>query len=343
MVSGWVILDKDAGKSSRGVGNEVRKIFGADSFGHVGTLDPMASGVLPIAIGEATKMIPYLTESSKIYEFDVIFGIRTDTDDMKGRIIEEGGRVPSLAEIKAVLPRFVGKIMQVPPAFSAVHIDGRRAYQLALEGVSFEMPEREVEVFGLSAVGGFFVHPKPDEGFGVWTAEGCGSDGPIDSPEADSLPAKSLMAFGSQRGRQKSARGCAALKFKVECSKGTYVRSLARDIAAACGTIATVDMIRRLQSNGFLIGDAIKLEKLKGLVDNEPAESLKPIDYGLGGIPVFNLDNDQERVFRNGGFAKIDAGNFDDNQIFRVYSNDKFLGIGTLVDGVLRPKKVILS
>ncbi|MDR0448897.1 MAG: tRNA pseudouridine(55) synthase TruB [Rickettsiales bacterium] len=346
--SGWVILDKGSGMGSRWAGNQVRKIFGAETFGHIGTLDPMASGVLPIALGEATKMIPYLPAGRKVYEFGVVFGVKTDTDDVMGRVMmrspvghprfgkplrglcHPSREWPGMTDIEKVLPGFIGKIMQVPPAYSAVHINGVRAYKLARAGKSVEIPAREVEIYKLEV-----VSPAAT------------------NPEQIGIPA------------------CAGMTMMVECSQGTYVRSLARDIAAALGTICAVDMIRRVDSGGFSIKNAIRLEKLKELVDNGGNESdgigsasphrkiasrffdspargelweggiLMPIDYGLDGIPVLNLDSVQARLFRNGGFVDINAGNYERPCIFRIYNDDEFVGIGEVREGMLRPKRVI--
>ncbi|MDR2685373.1 MAG: tRNA pseudouridine(55) synthase TruB [Rickettsiales bacterium] len=366
-LSGWVILDKHSGVNSRAVGNAVRKLFGADTFGHIGTLDPMASGVLVVALGEATKLISFMAEHPKVYEFSVRFGMRTDTDDITGRVLEEGGRVPELCEIEAACAKLIGRIMQRPPAYSAVHINGKRAYELARAGACVDMPEREVEVFELDV-------KKSKQHFSSRRVKSSISGGKtprsiIYTPSSFFLAAgrfslgiaMSLRFFARLFNYTnipgKAGRGSLTIYpglrrdddnkgevgFRVKCGTGTYVRSLARDIAALCGTCATCTSIRRVESNGFSVENAITLEKLQSLVDNQDesvGNTLLPMDFVLGGIPVVNLNSDSAMRFRNGGFVKIDVGNFEQS-LFRVYYNNAFIGIGEFIDELLRPKKVI--
>ncbi|MCL1902109.1 MAG: tRNA pseudouridine(55) synthase TruB [Alphaproteobacteria bacterium] len=152
--SGWIILDKPSGMSSRAAGGRIARMLGIKKFGHLGTLDPMASGVLPIAFFEATKMIPYLEEApQKEYEFSVQWGTCTDTDDITGRVLEQNDMAPTHAQIAAAIPKLIGEIDQVPPAYSAVHIDGVRAYKLAVAGKPVEIPPRRVRIYNLEYLG----------------------------------------------------------------------------------------------------------------------------------------------------------------------------------------------
>ena len=189
--------------------------------------------------------------------------------------------------VQSVLPNLIGKIMQTPPIYSAVHIDGVRAYDAARHGKNVELPPRPVHIFELEFM---------DVVENSW-------------------------------------------HFRVRCSRGTYVRSIARDIAKMCGCMATVDMIRRTQTNGFTIKNAVKLDFLENLVNNggDFKKYLEPIDSGLGDIPVMNLDGTAAGFYKNGGFVET-AGT---NGLRRVYSGDAFIGIGTVVDGKLRPKRTI--
>ena len=290
MKSGWVILDKDSGLFSRTAGGKIARMVGTKKFGHIGTLDPMASGVLPIAIGDATKMIPFVEEISpnvKEYLFSLQFGFETDTLDITGREIARNDIVPSESDVLGVLPKLIGKISQVPPQYSAVHIDGKRAYDAARQGRAVEIPPRDVEIHEL---------------------EFCGI-----------------------RGK--------SWHFRTRCSRGTYVRSIARDIAKLCGTIATVDMIRRTQSGGFDIKSAVKLDFLENLFNNSASidENLMPVDFGLGDIPVLNLIDKDAEFYKNGGFITVVAG----DGMYRVYNNDLFIGIGVARGGNLRPKRTI--
>ena len=290
MKSGWVILDKDSGLFSRTAGGKIARMIGTKKFGHIGTLDPMASGVLPIAIGDATKMIPFVEEISpnvKEYLFSLQFGFETDTLDITGREIARNDIVPSESDVKSVLPKLIGKISQVPPQYSAVHVDGKRAYDAARQGRAVEIPPRDVEIYELEFLG--------------------------------------------IRGK--------SWHFRVRCSRGTYVRSIARDIAKLCGTIATVDMIRRTQSGGFDIKSAVKLDFLENLFNNSASidENLMPVDFGLGDIPVLNLIDKDAEFYKNGGFVTVVAG----DGMYRVYNNDLFIGIGVVHGGNLRPKRTI--
>ena len=289
-MDGWIILDKDSGMFSRTAGARVARLFQNKKFGHIGTLDPMASGVLPIAIGNATKMIPFVEElniTDKKYLFSLQFGFETDTLDITGKTIRDGGGVPTEQEIKNILPAFIGEQNQIPPQYSAVHVCGERAYKLVRDGKNIDIPPRKVHIFELEYTG------------------------------------KSGVSFG----------------FRVKCSRGTYVRSIARDIAKKLHTFATVDMIRRIKSGCFDIKNAHTLDFLENLVNNggDIGGNLLPIDLGLGDIPVINLNDKDTELYIHGGFINVAQ----DNNLVRIYNNDSFIGIGYISDGILRPKRTI--
>ncbi|MCR4917923.1 MAG: tRNA pseudouridine(55) synthase TruB [Alphaproteobacteria bacterium] len=289
-MDGWIILDKPTGLFSKSAAMRTARLFETKKNGHVGTLDPMASGVLPVAIGNATKMVPFLEEvcdRTKEYLFSVQFGFETDTLDITGAEINRTNLVPDQATLVAVLPEFVGKISQVPPLYSAVHVSGQRAYELARAGQIVDMPVRQVEVYLLELV----------KITGV------------------------------------------SWHFRMRCSPGTYVRSIARDIAKRCGTVATVDMIRRTQTSGFTLKNAVELDFLEKVFNNggDVGEFLAPVDLGLGDIPVLNLTDKETVLYKNGGF--INKGGTDG--LVRVYFDDVFVGIGVLDGGVLKPKRTI--
>lgn len=290
MKDGWIILDKDSGVFSKTAAARVSRLFGVRKNGHIGTLDPMASGVLPIAIGDATKMIPFVEkfrDNAKEYIFGVLFGFETDTLDITGAEVARTDVVPDVETVKSKLNQFVGHITQVPPAYSAIHVDGRRAYEMARRGEKIEIPSRAVDVYALE-----------------------------------------LLGVNGNR-----------FEFKMSCAPGTYVRSIARDIAHACGTIATVDMIRRTRASGWTIKNAYTLDFLENLVNNggDVEEYLASVDSGLGDIPVLNLGKDACDLYKHGGFIKRD----DLNGYYRVYSGDIFIGIGIMTDGILKPKRTI--
>lgn len=148
-ISGWLVLDKPAGVGSTKAVGQIRHLLNAAKIGHCGTLDPFATGVLPIAIGEATKLVPYVTDGDKEYEFTLKFGATTDTLDCDGVVVQSGGVLPTKAEISAVLPQFIGEISQIPPAYSAIKIEGQRAYDLARRGERVNIPERKVRIYEL--------------------------------------------------------------------------------------------------------------------------------------------------------------------------------------------------
>ncbi len=291
MTSGWIVLDKDSGQFSRTAGGRIARLLGQKKFGHIGTLDPMASGVLAVAFGNATKMIPFVEDISgadiKEYIFSVQFGFLTTTLDITGQQTACDNFVPNVDDVMSVLPQFIGDILQVPPIYSAIHVNGVRAYQMALSGKMPEMVERPIHIYSLEFLG----------------------------------------ISGN------------SWNFKTRCSRGTYVRSIGRDIAAKCGALGTVDMIRRIKSGVFDIKDAVKLDFLENLINNgrDFREILKPVDFGLGDIPVLNLDDKAANLYKNGGFIDI-CGT---DGLRRIYSGDEFIGIGDLFDGILRPKRTI--
>jgi tRNA pseudouridine55 synthase len=220
-VHGWVILDKPEGLSSSRAVGIVRRVFSAAKAGHGGTLDPLATGILPIALGEATKTVSFAMQGAKSYSFTLSFGVQTTTDDREGSAVVTSDVRPNRDEIAAILPRFTGRIEQRPPIFSAIKIDGARAYDIARKAVADgldTLPE---------------LAPRPVE---------------IDRFELCDVVDDSATFF-------------------VACGKGTYIRSLARDIALALGSAGHVSSLRRLSVGPFSEADAISLAFLEGLED----------------------------------------------------------------------------
>lgn len=289
-MDGIIILDKEIGMFSRTAGWRVAKMFNTKKFGHIGTLDPMASGVLPIMIGNATKMIPFIEEicpNKKEYLFGLKFGIETDSLDITGKIIKTSDTIPNEENIKNAVQKLIGDIKQIPPRFSAVHINGQRAYELARQGIQIDIKPRKIRIDTLEYIG-----KNGDE-----------------------------------------------YNFRVVCSRGTYVRSIVRDIAQICRTVATTTYIRRTLTNGFSIKNAVKLDFLENLVNNslDISEYLMAPDCALGDIPVINLNDENANLYRNGGFIKTD----ETDGLKRVYCGKKFVGIGRVCDGLLRPQRNI--
>ena len=251
---GWLILDKPRGLgSTQAVGAVKRNLreagYGKVKVGHGGTLDPLAEGVLPIALGEATKLAGRMLDASKVYDFTVRFGEETDTLDAEGAVVATSGHFPARAEIEAILPRFTGPIEQVPPAYSALKVDGRRAYDLARGGAEVELATRAVTVHALE----------------------------LRSCEAQ------------------------AVSLRAHVSKGTYIRSLARDIARAVGTVGHVTYLRRVKAGPFHQERAISLDKLNEIGKGARLQDhLLPLEAGLDDIPALALDPTSAQAVRQG-------------------------------------------
>jgi tRNA pseudouridine55 synthase len=282
--NGWIILDKPVGLGSTqavaAVKRNLRQAgFGKVKVGHGGTLDPLASGVLPIAIGEATKLAGRMLDASKEYAFTIAFGAETDTLDLEGKVVAESDRLPTFAQIEAVLPRFTGPIEQVPPAYSALMVDGERAYDRARAGEEVELKARGVTIHSLT-----IRHPELVSG---------------------SIAPSELAANGEEwalKQVQGDERGLLdEVTLRAHVSKGTYIRSLARDIARALGTVGHVTMLRRLRAGPFGLDQAISLDKLNEVGKGAPLENvLLPLEAGLVDIPALDLGPEQASMVRQG-------------------------------------------
>ena len=300
---GWLILDKPVGLgSTQAVGAVKRNLreagYGKVKVGHGGTLDPLASGVLPIALGEATKLAGRLLDSDKVYEFTVAFGAETDTLDLEGKVVAESEVRPTLAEIEAILPRFTGAIEQVPPAYSALRVDGARAYDLARAGEEVVLKSRQVTVHALHIssplVGEDSEACSPGElaqlGEGAAVAPGL-APSPTPASEQARKPAYPLPQ-GERRD---------TITLVAHVSKGTYIRSLARDIARALGTVGHVTYLRRTRAGPFGLDTAISLDMLNEIGKGARLEnSLLPLEAGLDGIPALDLGPEQARAVHQG-------------------------------------------
>lgn len=312
---GWIILDKplELG-STQAVGAVKRNLREAGllgkgknklKVGHGGTLDPLATGVLPIALGEATKLCGRMLDASKIYEFTITFGSETETLDTEGAVTETSDHRPTLAEVEAVLPQFTGPIEQIPPKYSALKIDGKRAYDLARAGVDVEMKVRGVTIYSLTV--------------------------------RDSEPVSNSVEALKQ-GQDED--GLIAITLIANVSKGTYIRSLARDIARALGTFGHVTMLRRIKAGPFTLQQAIPLDKLNEIGKGaDIKEYLLPLEAGLDDIPAFNLDPDQARLLRQG--MTLDGqeliGNPAVNGLFLATENENSpVALAELVDGTVK-------
>ncbi|WP_066549291.1 MULTISPECIES: tRNA pseudouridine(55) synthase TruB [unclassified Sphingomonas] len=291
---GWIILDKPLGLgSTQGVSAVKRALrtagLGKAKVGHGGTLDPLATGVLPIAIGEATKLAGRMLDSDKVYDFTIRFGAETDTLDLEGKVVSESPGRPTSAEILAVLPDFTGPIDQVPPAYSALKVDGERAYNLARAGETVTLATRRITVHALR------ILPELARGGGPRPQGVVEGQRPNDPPAAAPLH---QPAAGPPPG---AGEGLEEITLTAHVSKGTYIRSLARDIARALGTVGHVTMLRRTRAGPFGLEGAISLDKLADAANARALEDvILPLRAGLDDIPALPLTPDQAGLLRQG-------------------------------------------
>jgi tRNA pseudouridine55 synthase len=280
-VHGWLIIDKPVGPGSTAIVGAVKRALREGGYpkvkvGHGGTLDPLASGVLPIALGEATKLAGRMLGADKVYDFTVRFGTETDTLDAEGQAVATSDKRPTAVEIEAVLPRFTGAIEQVPPAYSALKIDGRRAYARARAGETVEPKRRKVTVHELA-----FRHSSES-----WNLTSSG-DGAKDQ--------------GDSSFRWNDEKGLAEVTLTARVSKGTYIRSLARDLALALESRGHVAMLRRTRAGPFGLDAAISLDKLAQSAKGRTLDKhLLPLTAGLDDIPALPVTPDQAGALRQG-------------------------------------------
>jgi tRNA pseudouridine55 synthase len=255
-ISGWVCLDKPFGLGSTPAVGKVRWLYHAQKAGHAGTLDPLASGILPIALGEATKTVSFMVDADKTYRFTIAWGTSTTTLDGEGEVTATSDVRPTREAVDAALDAFLGEISQIPPAYSAIKVDGERAYALARAGETVELAARTVTVHTLAIV---------------------------DVPDADHVT------------------------LEMACGKGTYVRSLARDLATAVGAEGHVSYLRRTRVGPFTEANAIGLENLEDLVHRGAGqEALLPVETALDDIPVLAMtDEDAFRLSQGRGVVLL--------------------------------------
>jgi tRNA pseudouridine55 synthase len=298
-LDGWLIIDKPPGLTSTDVVNKVRRAFDAQKAGHGGTLDPLATGVLPIAFGAATKTVPYVMDGTKLYRFLLRLGEARDTDDADGAVIARSDCRPDDQAIASALVAFRGDIMQVPPAYSAVKIAGERAYDMAREGRGTILEPRPARVDRFEMVA---------------------------RPDADTI------------------------EFEVQSGKGVYMRSLARDLAAACGSVGHVAALRRLRVGPFGIEQAIKLDKLLQSGDTAPAspDFLLPVLTALADIPALALTESEAFGLSHGQaislvdlMGRIPQAADPRGGLARAMAGSRVIGLCRLQDGWLKPERLL--
>lgn len=297
-IHGWVCLDKPLGMGSTEAVTRVRRLFDANKAGHAGTLDPLATGILPIALGEATKTVPFMMEARKAYRFTIQWGVSTDSVDREGRETGRSDVRPTVEAVKAALPAFVGDIQQVPPAFSAIKINGERAYDLARGGETVELAARAVTLHSAEVTA---------------------------TPDADHV------------------------EIRIETGKGVYVRSLARDLAAALGAEGHVSILRRERVGPFSTRNAVTLDFLTDLVHRDAAfEGLLPVSTALDDIPELAVTEQDAFSLRQGRpivllprqvetlKSRLSGG----SRIVSAFQGQTLVALGQLRAGRLEPDRV---
>ena len=305
-VSGWVVLDKPVGMGSTEAVSKVKWLFQAEKAGHAGTLDPLASGMLPIALGEATKTVPYVQDGAKVYRFTVAWGEERSTDDLEGPATNSSDRRPAEAEVRALLPKYTGVIMQTPPQFSAIKIAGERAYDLARDGETVDIPAREIEI------------------------------GRLD-----------ILEHGADR-----------TVFEVECGKGTYVRSLARDMGRDLGCFGHIAELRRVEVEPFTAEDFVTVAELEaarfgGKGDQAEDEADAPVDFGaidallvdtaaaLDCLPHVAVSDDAATKIRLGNPVIIRGRDAPvEAEEACATARGRLVAIGAIEQGMFKPKRV---
>jgi len=293
-IDGWVVLDKPLGLGSTSAVGRVRWLFGAAKAGHGGTLDPLATGVLPIALGEATKTVQWAMDGRKMYRFTAAWGAETNTDDLEGRVTATSEAHPSYNNIESILSQFTGTILQAPPAFSAIKIAGERAYDLARAGEAPEMIPRPITIEAL---------------------------------------------------RLLSAENPGHAEFEVVCGKGTYIRSLARDMGRALGCLAHVSALRRVQVGALSETHMISLEKLEEISHRGGIEALKgallPIETVLDGIPALAVLGTDAAKLRQGQQVLLRGTDVPVSEAAVLVRNGtELVGIGEVAHGALKIKRL---
>lgn len=274
-MNGLVNLNKPSGISSAAAVARVKHILGEKTVGHMGTLDPMAEGVLAIGVGKAARLFDYFCGKDKTYVAKFRFGAETDTLDALGTVTATTADIPSIDAVSNAMQSLVGRIEQVPPAYSAKHIDGKRAYALARSGAAVEPKPVEVEIYGAELV----CQPRMDE-----------------------------------------------VVFKIDCSSGTYIRSICRDVGRMCGSLATLTFLRRTRSGTFRIEHSVTLENLEAVRGAAIIPTERVID-----LPRYDVPSELEGDLKNGRRVP-----FDRDGRYKVYCLDRFYGIGAAVNGALK-------
>lgn len=296
-VSGWINFYKPREMGSTDAVHKIRSILSAKKAGHAGTLDPLAEGILPIALGEATKTISYIQSDIKTYECDIVWGEARSTDDMEGEVTETSDHRPTQLELENILPQFTGNIDQIPPKYSAIKINGERAYALARKGEEVELKPRPVFIESIE-----------------------------------------VLSHNNER-----------TTLKVVCGKGTYIRSLGRDMALKLGTFGYIDNLKRTKVGNFDLNNVIFLDKLEEFGHKDSLdELLMPVDAGLADIPVLNLSEAEALKLKQGQVLSfVSRGDSrrlepfgNEKDVVRAYHRSKLMGLVTIHSYRISPLKM---
>lgn len=292
-MNGVLVLDKPEGFTSFDAVALMRRLCGERKAGHTGTLDPMATGVLPILLGSGTKAIPFLEDTEKEYEAAFSFGVKMDTGDRTGTPVAHSEKKVTREELEKAMPAFRGDILQIPPMYSAVSVNGQRLYQLARKGVEVERAPRPVRVEELE-----------------------------------------LLTFSEeeQTGR-----------LRMRCSKGTYVRVLIEDLAAACSSVGHMTALRRVAACGFTLEQAVTVETMRTRAEEGTVQQIiRPVESLFEGLCAVKVSPAQSVRFQNGGAlftTRVPGCPKEDASRCRVYGPDqRFLGLG-----IVQAKEGILA
>ncbi|MGQ7394812.1 tRNA pseudouridine(55) synthase TruB [Streptococcus suis] len=289
-MSGIINLKKEAGMTSHDAVFKLRKILQEKKIGHGGTLDPDVTGVLPIAVGKATRMIEFMQEEGKVYEGEITIGYSTTTEDVSGETLETTP-VLEIAEqaVDEAMASFVGRITQIPPMYSAVKVNGRKLYEYARAGEQVERPQRQVDIYSFERTS------------------------PIQLSDS-----------------------CARFTFCVKCGKGTYVRTLSVDLGAKLGYASHMSKLERTGSAGMYLDDALTLEEIAALVARDDFSFLRPIEQGIGDLPIVTLNEEQVADAGFGRFLQLDASA---DRVAGLYE-DKLIAVFEKRDELYKPSKV---
>ena len=286
-VNGWLVFDKPVGMTSTNAVGRLKHLFNAKKAGHAGTLDPLASGLLPIAFGEATKTVPFIQDGEKAYRFKVQWGIQTETDDTEGATMLASDHRPDAAAVEALLPSFTGTIMQRPPAYSAIKVNGERAYDRARDGETVELPPRPVTIHSLV-----------------------------------------MTAFTPEEA-----------VFEARCTKGTYVRAIARDLGQALGCYGHVTALRRTQVGPLLESHAVELPTLEA-EGADPMAYLLSVEAGLQSIQHVAVNRDAAAQLRRGQSLLLLGRDAPVGDMAYATCGGTVVAFGPIEEGALVPHRV---